>query len=44
MMLILASMMLTLLNEVYGDGIAERIVALSADQAGGYRGSKLCPL
>lgn len=35
MMLILASMMLTLLNEVYGDGIAKRVVALSADQLGG---------
>ena len=35
MMLILASMMLTLLNEVYGDGIAKSVVALSADQLGG---------
>lgn len=32
MMLILASMMLTLLNE---DGIAKSVVALSADQLGG---------
>lgn len=32
MMLILASMMLTLLNE---DGIAKSVVSLSADQLGG---------
>ena len=36
MMLILASTMLTLLNE---DGIAKRVVALSADQFGGTEAS-----
>lgn len=44
MILILASMMLTLLNEVYGDGIAKRVVALSADQLGELRHRTLSSL
>lgn len=44
MMLILASMMLTLLNEVYGGGIAKRVVALSADQLGELRHRTLSSL
>lgn len=41
MMLILASMMLTLLNE---DGIAKSVVALSADQLGELRHRTLSSL